>query len=250
MVHREDFLQRMKAIETRLAVLNRIYEIYDDFMSQYDIACEKHCCTCCTCNVTATTLEGIRICRYLETSTESAFLYQQIATRAAEKHFQPQVTTNELVQLCADDKAVPEEENNPQWGECPLLQNRQCPIYTVRPFACRCMVSYHNCTQYGYADMDPLIMTVNNVVLQLIEHVDTGGFYGNLIDILMALTSGCNPSGSSKPSDISSNPANITENVRNLHGLLLNQPMRQLMVPPEHRAEIQPLLESLQSIRV
>jgi hypothetical protein len=112
------------------------------------------------------------------------------------------------------------------------------------------MVSYHNCTQYGYADMDPLIMTVNNVVLQLIEHVDTGGFYGNLIDILMALTSGCNPSGSSKPSDISSNPANITENVRNLHGLLLNQPMRQLMVPPEHRAEIQPLLESLQSIRV
>ena len=33
------------------------------------------------------------------------------------------------------------ETLDPSWGACPLLFNDACPIYTLRPFGCRCMVS-------------------------------------------------------------------------------------------------------------
>lgn len=48
-------------INTKLAVLDQIYKVYDDFIGKLELACQKHCAHCCTFNVTLATLEGYRI---------------------------------------------------------------------------------------------------------------------------------------------------------------------------------------------
>ncbi|MBU0698368.1 MAG: hypothetical protein KKE59_02915, partial [Proteobacteria bacterium] len=57
--------------DTKLAVLDRIYEIYDDFVGKLDVACQKYCTRCCTCNVTLTTLEGYQLAEYLVSSGQT-----------------------------------------------------------------------------------------------------------------------------------------------------------------------------------
>jgi hypothetical protein len=46
------------------------------------------------------------------------------------------------------------------------------------------MVSKRCCSETGFAEMDPVVMTVNDVFMQFIEHLDTGGFSGNFTDVL------------------------------------------------------------------
>ncbi|MBW1709950.1 MAG: hypothetical protein JRJ73_08730, partial [Deltaproteobacteria bacterium] len=45
-------------LNLKIAVLDQICRIYDEFVAKLDIACEKYCADCCTRNVTMTTLEG------------------------------------------------------------------------------------------------------------------------------------------------------------------------------------------------
>lgn len=240
----------MTEMAIKLAVLDKIYEIYDAFIATWDNACEKYCCICCTRNVTATTLEGSKILQDIDASAEKAALYDRIVAQRYKKRFQPLITTNQLAQLCIEDGEIPEEENDPEWGTCPLLENGQCPIYDVRPFGCRCMVSRHHCGRNGYADMAPLVMTVNNVFLQYIEHLDANGFQGNLTDILIGLKSGRNPS---QPAASRSDPLSSGKNLppgAASPGLIPNRPLKRLMVPPEHTHAVRPLIDALQTIQI
>jgi hypothetical protein len=59
-------------LTTKLTILDRLVDIYDDFVSRFDLACEKFCAHCCTANVTMTTLEGFRILRHLEETCKDA----------------------------------------------------------------------------------------------------------------------------------------------------------------------------------
>jgi hypothetical protein len=43
---------------SKLAVLDRIYAIYDQFAASLNLACKKYCSPCCTTSVTLTTIEG------------------------------------------------------------------------------------------------------------------------------------------------------------------------------------------------
>ena len=226
-------------IAIKLAVLDQIYSIYDEFIAPYDTACKKYCSFCCTRNVTATTLEGYNIAQYLNSAEEMSFRYNRIENQAHKKRFQPLFTTNGFVELCEQGAELPEEENDYRWGQCPLLQNEHCPIYAVRPFGCRCMISRYNCGENGYADMDPFVLTVNNVFLQYIEHVDADGYTGNLTDMLIFMKSRENRQNYAKRSQLI-----LTE------GLIPNQPLKRLMIPPEHITRIRPILDSLQNIKI
>ncbi|MBU1399149.1 MAG: hypothetical protein KKE00_12875 [Proteobacteria bacterium] len=42
-------------LNSKLTALGKLYKIYDDFSVTLNIACKKHCCLCCTGNVTMTT---------------------------------------------------------------------------------------------------------------------------------------------------------------------------------------------------
>jgi len=221
----------MLTVYRQLAVLDRLYQIYDQFMAPLPVACRKFCARCCTCNVTLTTLEARKISLTLDFNF-SASLLGKLKKQIDGPRFLPKITTNRLASLCMCGEDPPEEEMDPFWGPCPLLSDNACPIYDVRPFACRCMVSSHRCEESGAADMDDFTLTVNHVFLQYIEHIDRNGLSGNFSDVLARTI--IQESGDTSV---------ILQNT-----LIPNTPMKALLIPPEHREKIAPLLAAIRAI--
>jgi len=221
----------------KLAVLKRIYKIYDGIANNWATACRRYCAACCTCNVTMTTLEGTLIEEELADKGKTD-LFNRFKAVPANRRYYPQITTNELAERCVQGKAIPDEKSDPQWGKCPILIDNQCPIYQIRPFGCRCFVSTTDCRVNGYADVDPFVISVNNLFLQYIEHIDAHGFFGNMTDILIYINAMAHPQGirGNSPKETSSR-------------LIINQPLKVLLTPPEHREKIKPFLNSLLQIQ-
>jgi hypothetical protein len=225
-------------ISVKLNILHRINQIYDDFIKGYDLACDRLCAHCCTRNVTMTTLEGYRIVKYLESSKKTDLL-KKIKSGAIKFRYTPIITTNQLAQMGYEGKEIPEEDLGEADENCPVLENDECPIHEARPFGCRCLVSKHICKEKGYAEIDPFVVTVNNIFFQFIEHVDDAGFFGNFTDILLFLEA---------RSAFSDNVKDSTKPPESV--LLKNYPLSVLLIPPEHKKQIKTILESLQNIKV
>jgi Fe-S-cluster containining protein len=225
-------------LKNKLTALERIYAAYDDVVKTLDIACKKYCAHCCTANVTLTTLEGYRIIDGLIAANHTKAL-ETIHTAPAGKRFQPDMTFNQLAEVCADGIEPPEQEGMPAWEACPFLTEKQCPFYELRPFACRCLVSRNNCEQTGVAEIDDFILTVNTVFIQTIEHVDRHGCTGNLMDILKVMV-------------LEDHRRAYAENGLecSMTGLIANRHLKVLMIPPEHRWQMEPILARLRSIRL
>lgn len=223
---------------TKLKKLEGLYRIHEDYLSSSESACHKGCATCCTRNVTITSLEGFYLLENLD-EDKRAIALQRIQQQADKKRLIPLLTVNAMAQRCLNGEDLPEEEYDPSWTPCPLLDDDgACSVYAFRPLACRAMVSRNICGVSGEADMDDILFTVNNVFMQVLEHMDQGGTLANMMDLLMHLgvdghwehykTHGTHPDP----------PASF----------LLNQPLSTLMVPPEHRAMIKPVIEELQEL--
>lgn len=211
-----------------LRIVDEIYRLYHKYTYKIPVSCCKFCADCCTGNVTLTRLEGAYLLHQLSDDR------RVLLTESLEKHlehprYRPAHSTNGFVRLCREKEPPPEEENLPEWGQCPLLQDDACTIYAVRPFGCRSMMSRHSCRENGEAEIDDFTMTINTVFLQFIEHVDVGGFFGNLTDVLLKL--------SMDPADDSDGLVTVA-----------NQPIPALMVPPEHRNKIAPILNDFNQI--
>jgi hypothetical protein len=224
-------------ITSRLKILDQIYSIYDSFAASLDLACKRKCDHCCTSGVLLTTLEGYKIIDSLS-SDRKADVIGKMQTASGLKRFRPQTTTNRLAQLCAQGGDPPEEINTGSWQGCPLLVDNQCPIYDLRPFGCRCLISRHNCGEKGYAEIDDFVLSVNTVFLQTIEHVDAGGCSGNLVDVLQTMSAEQNRAA------FLNDALHCSSN-----GLIPNQPIKVLMIPPEHRTELEPILQQLRQVR-
>ena len=82
--------------------------------------------------------------------------------------------------------------------------------------------------------MEPFTVTVNNIFLQYIEHIDSGGFFGNLTDILLFMSKDENRKAFFENSLIENPP-----------GLISNLPVKALMIPPEHRKKAEPVIRRL-----
>ena len=173
-------------ITSKLALLDRLYKLFDDFDLEETFVCKRQCATCCTCNMTLTTLEGYKIISDLDARLKST-LMQQVSEAVEQRRFKPQITINQMARRCMTGQEIPEEILDPAWGTCPLLSQKECPIYPLRPFGCRCMMSRTICSETGYADLDPFTLTVANLFNQCIEHLDQDGMTGNLIDMLLFL---------------------------------------------------------------
>jgi hypothetical protein len=221
----------------KLAALNQIYQIYDNFVSGLELACRKHCAHCCTTSVTLTTVEGYKIIKKLESEGNGQWI-EKIETTATQPHFQLKITTNQLANMCAEGIEPPVEENT-GWDACPFLTDDLCPLYAARPFGCRCLVSRQDCGKEGVANVDDFVLSVNTVFLQTIEHLDMGGCTGNLLDVLgvMAIKENRHAYAGGK--------LKCT-----FAGLIANQPLKFLMIPPEHRTKMEPILKSLREIRI
>jgi len=223
-------------LKHRLAILDRIYSLYEEFIKPFDLACELLCSSCCTCNLTLTTLEGYSILSRAS-SNEITMLLENVRAVSNNPRFQPQTTINGIAQLCRDEKPIPDEMIDPSWGNCPLLSDNACPIYQLRPFGCRCMVSSLDCRKTGHAQVDDFILTVNNLFLQYIEHIDPLGGTGSLIDILLYFD---------LPARLEAYRMRMA--VAKEGGLAPNRPIPVLMIPPEHCHQVQPILQKLQQL--
>ena len=78
--------------------------------------------------------------------------------------------------------------------------------------------------------MDDVIVTINQVFLQYVEHMDTGGVFGNMTDIIEFLKK--SPEGSLQAAQAC--------------GLLPNRDAPFLMIPPDHRQAVMPILKDIQ----
>ena len=211
---------------SRMAVLEAVYRLYDQFAAGLDLFCHRGCAHCCTANVTLTSLEGRYLFDFIRHNAPSHLLRRITALPGGGGRRVP-LTTNALARLCAEGQTPQEETDSAPAGRCPLLEQEVCPVYAARPFACRCLVSTADCGATGYAAMDDFTLSLNTVFLQCIEHLDAGGWSGSLGVMLgyMEKEAG-NLSG-------------------DLPGLAANSPLTILMVPPEHREAMAPWLEKL-----
>ena len=221
---------------SKIALLDQLYSLFDDFAVTETLACKRQCATCCTGNMTLTTLEGYKIISLADARIKTT-LIQHIYGAVEQRRFKPQVTTNQMARLCMTGQELPEESIDPTWGSCPLLSQKECPIYPMRPFGCRCMMSKTICAETGHADMDTFTLTVANLFNQFIEHLDQDGMTGNLIDVLLFLDDEENvKTYQSDKTDIAA------------EGLIPNSPIPVLMIPPEHREQVDPLLKTLKKL--
>lgn len=214
--------------------LGEIYAMFDTAMAAFPFACAKQCADCCTCNVTATGLEIAYIHERLD-GRELDDIRVRLDRAGQTRRYRPFQTTNGFALACMEGRDADEEENDPSWGTCPLLENGICTIYPVRPLGCRVMMSTTPCRQTGQADMPFLALTITTVFMQFVEHLDAGGAYGNFLDLLEhAGEDALVRNGLPGKDDI---PA-ATQNLK----------IPALMIPPGHVEKTQNLVQSLGSM--
>ncbi|MBF0573696.1 MAG: YkgJ family cysteine cluster protein, partial [Desulfamplus sp.] len=218
---------KSKDIKEKQAILKQLFMLFDRFSNKMNRACEEGCKACCTRNVTLTSLEAKYILDSLN-SDEKDTVLTKIANEHHKKRLIPKTTINELAKLCMAGEEPPEEFSDPLWGECPLLSNKRCMIYELRPFACRSMISKNRCDLTGFAEMDEYMVTLSNLFMQYLEHIDNGGYFGNLSDMLL-FEGDKGKYGSSIPPET----------------MLVNKQLEMLMVPPEHRERIADVINAI-----
>jgi len=164
-------------------LLERIYQLHGEWTGNMKLACGKGCASCCTQSVTITGMEGRQIGDYLRDHNRLPELAGMLDNRKPAGRLS--ITTNAFAGYCLRG-LEPEEPVHQEWDftPCPFLQENCCTIYPVRPFGCRAFVSTVNCAETGSAEIAPLVLTVNTVYTQLIEHLAQGQFWGKMLDIL------------------------------------------------------------------
>ena len=167
---------------SNVLALRAVYDFYDEFLKGFSTACTKGCHACCTTNVTLTSLETDYL---LESGNLDDALLQKLEEEGQKEHFLPGTTINTTAAMCLAQKDIPEETSPVTFNTCPLLdENGSCSVYEQRPFSCRAMCSETVCSEGGQADMPPFVVTVNLAIYQILEHLDSEGFYGNLLDMV------------------------------------------------------------------
>ncbi len=168
-------------------LLATLYEAFAEWANTFAFACRKGCATCCTRSVTMTSLEGDEIMTFLaeadRLSELAASAFQPAANRTG------QCTTNSFVAAHLRGESVEEAES---WDlrPCPFLKDESCSIYPVRPFGCRLFASLDPCAASGVADMPPGYLSGATALLQYIEHLDNGGRWGTMVELLTGLNTG------------------------------------------------------------
>ena len=219
-----------------LEQLEGLYSVFEKFLKPYQLACAPQCDRCCTCNVTLTTLEGRYILGKIEPVLKKQVI-RQIEERTLQPYFRPRLSTNDIAARCARGEDLPEETVDSGQRPCPILSDGRCPIYPLRPFGCRCMVSRTRCVAGGQAEMDEVILSANTLMLQIIEHIDADGYSGNFIDVLRCLAT-----------DNRRTHSQITPAMVTAYGLIGNRRIPVLMIPPRHRRKLEPLLQQVQEL--
>jgi len=207
---------------TQHLLLTTLHEAFSQWAETFPFACRKGCATCCTRSVTMTSLEGDGIMAFLAEEDRLAELAGPAFQPNASQMGRPgQCTTNTFVAAHLRGESVDEAEN---WDlrPCPFLAEEYCTIYPVRPFGCRLFASLDPCASSGVADMPPGYLAGATALLQCIEHLDSGGRWGTMVELLAGMHTG-QADGHGEPT----------------------APMPGFLIAPDESALVEPLLEDL-----
>lgn len=220
-------------VNLKTELLKAVFDTYDLVASTFTAACTRDCSTCCTQNVLATTVEVDLILQFLEQSGRHDLL-AVCREKRSEDRLKPALTINELAEHCLSRQEPVQSDAIPADAPCPLRVKDGCAIYSVRPFSCRSMWSERPCLPGGSAIVNPLVVTLNGVLEQIIEHVDDGGLSGNVLDVLALL------------SDRDRREAFAAfRALEPAEGLRATRPNPGFIVLPEHRPHVLSLLNRL-----
>ncbi len=185
-------------------------------------------------------MEAYYILEWLK-ETDNLDLLKCLDQIPKEKFSRPAITTNELAYKCLNRIEPPEEETPAPSDPCTFLdeKDKRCLIYEVRPFSCRILFSEKKCDEVGHAVVSPVLFTINSALLQVVEHIDSGGLFANMIDMLVFL-------GDKK---------NLDEYFRDdalqsSNGFLRNRAIPGFIIPPEHEHKTLSVLNKLYNSEV
>ena len=165
-------------------ILQKIYDSFETWEKDRDFVCQKGCSTCCTQNVTITAIEANKIFQYILENNKEQWFVKCLENASTLKP--PKLTTNEYATACLSGKET-HPENNDNFTPCPFLQNNSCMIYSVRPFGCRCFGSSVECGKDQPAETPDFHLAAATSVYQIIEHMDQGEYWGNMLDVLLTM---------------------------------------------------------------
>jgi len=222
----------MDKFQEKETLLLSLYKVFDTFVERnFQMACTNGCASCCTQNVTLTTLEAQLVLESLKQSGRPHALAR--LETSSPTLFRPRYTINDLALACFNRQEPPEEELGPDSGVCPLLENDLCLAYEVRPFACRSFLSLEKCQPGGQANIPATLVSVITACQQIIEHLDEGGLFGNLTDLLVLLSESDNVRSFAR--------SEITPD----SGLARTKPLPGFLIHPDDMAAVKPFLDRL-----
>ncbi len=165
--------------------LRGIYRCYGEFVQDFPAACGPGCSACCTTNVLATSLE-VKYLMFQAREAQVEIPWSRVRKASCGPVYRPHLTTNQVADFCLRQQELPADPGEHGPGHCPLLsEDNLCILYEHRPFACRAMISASMCSPDGEAKMDQFLVSVNLCLYQILEHLDSGGLYGNILDLLL-----------------------------------------------------------------
>ncbi len=213
-------------------ILLAIYNEFTVWSQKMESVCEKGCAACCTQNVTMTAVEGDLIHAHIREQGQEEWFAARLQQKG--RMSQPQLTINQFAARClAGEDVEPDRFGNLE--PCPFLKDNCCLIYPVRPFSCRSFTSRSLCGPGVPAQVTDSYLSGVTAVLQVIEHLGQGEYWGNMLDVLAAL------------SDLPENrgyvgllPAAFAGLAR--ANLVSARPLPGFLIPEEEWAEVEPLL--------
>ncbi|HBI14305.1 MAG TPA: hypothetical protein DDY20_02100 [Desulfobulbaceae bacterium] len=172
---------------TPLDTLSAIFALYEKWAGTFVLACRKGCATCCTQSVTMTTLEGDLIHEFLARQRPD---FIPLLAALPGNSRAPLATTNQFAAACLRGEDIAADPGSWDLTPCVFLRDGICSIYPVRPFMCRSFGSRVRCDEQGEAEVEPLFLTLNTIVMQCIEHLDQGRPWGNMNTVLRQKAAG------------------------------------------------------------
>lgn len=223
------------------AVYQVILEKFDAWSSRYDRVCSKGCSTCCSQNVTITALEGEKILSYVRTAGLSFWMADKLCRTPSPNR--PRMTTNEFAHAYLNGREADPGEYD-SISPCPFLEEHSCMIYPVRPFSCRCFISAEHCSTSRPARVEECYLSASTAMMQLIEHMGQKEYWGNMLDVLLAL---CDMQINSQIAERLDNPARIMQARLRTHSA---RPLPGFLFTEEDVNVISPLLADLFATRI
>lgn len=225
----------------REKIIDIIYEQFSLFSQNINTACAKGCSTCCTQNVTVTATEAEKIFKYAIAQKKEGWLAEILATKRTS--VKPTMTTNDFAAACLEGREVDPGQASDFSEPCLFLENGVCQIYDVRPFACRTFISRTQCSTNTPALVSDNYAATVTALSQLVEHVGQKEHWGNLFDVLIAI------------SDISAYKEcaqkNTVQDLLEARGKTLTaQPLAGFLLTEENLTEAQDVLESIFSATI